>query len=199
MRQVVGLLHNVAQYGQLQSPKRAPQADPALVPTREEEYNGVGQHLMGGSVSGCALSEACFFVEGCAVAGRKREHVGQYPVDGSTLGCGGLGSGLVHQLSCEGRGQHFRGTTGNCRSVQGRCCEVCCCVLTEWLLCRSKQQSLDDYFKDSMHEKLTLAIKLLLCVTWCSFDSDDDLVESVADDGGELEAARPDFLPMFPW
>lgn len=47
------MLHNVAQYGQLLSPKRGRQRfDEHELPTREDDYNGVGQYLMGTSVSG---------------------------------------------------------------------------------------------------------------------------------------------------
>lgn len=48
----MAMLHNVAHYGQLLSPKRGPQRQPADLPTREDDYNGVGQYLMGESVSG---------------------------------------------------------------------------------------------------------------------------------------------------
>lgn len=50
----MAMLHNVAHYGQLLSPKRAQNKQPADLPTREDDYNGVGQYLMGESVSGCA-------------------------------------------------------------------------------------------------------------------------------------------------
>jgi len=50
--QAMAMLHNVAHYGQLLSPKRGPQRQPADLPTREDDYNGVGQYLMGESVSG---------------------------------------------------------------------------------------------------------------------------------------------------
>lgn len=56
------MLHNVAQYGQLLSPKRGKQRPVEDLPTREDDYNGIGQYLMGAPASGCAA-------EGCPVVG----------------------------------------------------------------------------------------------------------------------------------
>jgi hypothetical protein len=52
--QALHLLHNVAQYGQLLSPKRGKQRPVDDLPTREDDYNGIGQYLMGAPASGCA-------------------------------------------------------------------------------------------------------------------------------------------------
>ncbi len=61
--QALAVLHNVTHYGQLLSPKQDWEADAASavadLPTREDDFNGVGQyHLLGGSVSGCGPSHA---------------------------------------------------------------------------------------------------------------------------------------------
>jgi hypothetical protein len=48
------MLHNVAQYGLLLSPKRGKQRPTDDLPTREDDYNGIGQYLMGAPASGCA-------------------------------------------------------------------------------------------------------------------------------------------------
>jgi hypothetical protein len=58
--QALHMLHNVAQYGQLLSPKRGKQRPVEDLPTREDDYNGIGQYLMGAPASGCAA-------EGCPV------------------------------------------------------------------------------------------------------------------------------------
>jgi hypothetical protein len=52
--QALHMLHNVAQYGQLLSPKRGKQRPTEDLPTREDDYNGIGQYLMGAPASGCA-------------------------------------------------------------------------------------------------------------------------------------------------
>ena len=172
------MLHNVATYGQLQSPK-APKPPPKELPTREDDYNGVGQYLMGGSVSGCVHESDL----NCLVSDRMTPMM-------SARDSRPAGSVSAHEHA-----DLFQWNI--CRTMMQQHAPQVCSEGGSLLDASSGSRNCDFRHAAMMSEFPQI-------ITWRlsagRYGSEDGLVDSVLDgSGGGVQEARPDFMPMFPW